>query len=254
MPIRNNVDFAAEDAKMSSTTVNSTDPFAADATPSAGVNSEPTAPSTEPDENNIDIDGIFDDNDQTEEGNTVDAQPSMPADKPADEQNKQVTEDDYLRAVSNYAKQVTEGFFKNVDLANKFESGDAQAVVSTLQDVMTEMYKTFICDASRLARHFTDAGIKNLNGELADKEQRNSRRAVLNKEIADYPALHSPQYKHIVDTVFDAALKKGKKPAEAAKMVVAYFKKNIPNAIQPATQTKQTDGKSINDDIWAAYR
>lgn len=205
------------------------------------------------DENNIDFDELLSDNVPTNDGDgqTLGTQPRTQEQvQPQDAEPKK----DFKAAIDDYGMQVVDGLFNAEQFAKQLGEADPQAIAMSLKQAFNSMYQRSLQDALLVARKFADDAIKsamqNQSREFTAREQAQ----ILKSTLAPYPDLKKAQYRPVVQTVYEKALAKGKNPQEAANLVVAYFKKNIPNAIQEPTQAKQTDGSSINDDIWANFR
>lgn len=205
------------------------------------------------DENNIDFDDLLSDNVPT---NDADARPLGAQPRTPEQTQTQDTEPkkDFKAAIDDYGMQVMDGIFNAEQFAKQLGESDPQAIAMSLKQAFNSMYQRSLQDALLVARKFADDAVKsamqNQSREFTVREQTQ----VLKSTLAPYPDLKKAQYRPVVQTVYEKALAKGKNPQEAANLVISYFRKNIPNAIQEPTQTKQTDGSSINDDIWANLR
>lgn len=237
------------------------DPFGGDDSDEITIIGGRPEPRTDPkrtqqsdfDENNIDFDDLLSDNVPT---NDTDGQlPGAPTHTPEQSQPQETEpKKDFKAAINDYGMQVVDGIFNAEQFAKQLGESDPQAIAMSLKQAFNSMYQRSLQDALLVARKFADdavnSAMQNQSREFTVREQMQT----LKSTLAPYPDLKKAQYRPIVQTVFEKALAKGKSPQEAANLVVSYFRKNIPNAIQEPTQTKQTDGSSINDDIWANLR
>ena len=205
------------------------------------------------DENNIDFDELLSDNVPTNDG---DGQVRVQQPQAQEQVQQQATEPkkDFRAAIDDYGMQVVDGIFNAEQFAKQLGEADPQAIAVSLKQAFNAMYQRSLQDALLVARKFADDAIKSAMQNQSKEFTAREQAQILKSTLAPYPDLKKAQYRPVVQTVYEKALAKGKSPQEAANLVVAYFKKNIPNAIQEPTQAKQTDGSSINDDIWANFR
>lgn len=200
------------------------------------------------DENNIDFDELLSDNVPTnnEEGgkNAEQAQPQG---------QQQGQTKDIRAALDDYGMAVVDSIFNAEGFAKQLTESDPNALALTLKKSFSEMYQRCLQDSLLVARRFADDAMKSAVNAQAEQFTAREQAQILKSTLAPYPDLSKAVYRPVVKTVYEKALAKGKSPQEAANLVVAYFRKNIPNAIQEPAQAKQTDGRSIND-IWANFR
>lgn len=204
---------------------------------------------TASDENNIDFDELLSD---TVPINNEEQKPQAQQQLPQANRQEQ-PQQDFKTALDDYGLSVVDGLFNAENFAKQLTESDPNAIALTLKKSLSEMYQRCLQDSLLVARRFADDALKSAAKNQQEQFTAREQAQILKSTLAPYPDLNKVIYKPVVKTVYEKALAKGKTPQEAANLVVAYFRKNIPNAIQEPAQTKQTDGSSIND-IWANFR
>lgn len=252
MTIRTNIDFAKEDAATDTATVPSDPNIERETTgtaPAGDLDADATAnadsaDSLKSDENNIDFNEFFSDNTEDKEGQTdTDSEPA----------NSQEKEEEFLKGINTYSTTTIERIFNGNDLQDALKSGEPEKVIKSIQSLFVKMYEQTIQDAMLVSRKFASDAMNTAQANQLEREAVMAQQNTFAKGLEKYPVLQEKRYKPIVDAIYAKAIAQKKSPAEAAKYVISYFRKNIPNTIVEPTKTKQTDGVSINDDIWAKY-
>ena len=250
MTIRTNVDFASEDASFSSTTMPD-NPVVAEQTGATQPGPSAVIPKKSDDasddmQNNIDIDDdlSYDDDIDSEGASQQPATRTQPDDGGESEEERRKK---YEAGINEYAGAVVGDIMKGIDFTKAMTAEKPEDFVNALQSLAVGLFKQTVQASTQIARHYASVTTNDIQTSQRAQATEARNRAILNKELEQYPAAKEPRYRSIIREKFAQAMSKTNgDAAKASKAVVAYLKKNFPDALV-IPQTKQTDGMTVDD-------
>ena len=250
MTIRTNVDFASEDASFSSATMpdnpvvaeqtGATQPGGSDVIPQSSASASGTV------QNNIDIDDDLSyDEDIDSEG--ASQQPATRTQSDGDGESEEERRKKYEAGINEYAGAVVGDIMKGIDFTKAMTAEKPEDFVSALQSLAVGLFKQTVQASTQIARHYANVTTNDIQTSQRAQATEARNRAILNKELERYPVAKEPRFRSIIRDKFAQAMTKANGDAsKASKAVVAYLKKNFPDALV-VPQTKQTEGTTVDD-------
>lgn len=247
MTIRTNVDFASEDASFSSTTMPD-NPVVAEQTGATQSSGSDVIPPKSVDtagtvQNNIDIDDDLSYDDDIDSDGAA-QQPAARTDEGESEEERRKK---YEAGINEYAGAVVGDIMKGIDFTKAMTAEKPEDFVSALQSLAVGLFKQTVQASTQIARHYANVTTNDIQTSQRAQATEARNRAILNKELEQYPAAKEPRFRSIIRDKFAQAMTKTNgDAAKASKAVVAYLKKNFPDALV-VPQTKQTEGTTVDD-------